>query len=319
MINKQNNRFKKTLLIVTVFLFIFSYQVFPQTMPLAEKQMDPAKKEKLLTQDLKELKKAKLLKVEERTKFLHYISDGSFPSQNILAEKIYFDKNGNRIEHINLQRDSLLENRQTFQYDSLGHLILTETYNALDIITLRRQSFYDEKGREVLIKYNEQKLRGENKAEIKYNEKNTLDELITYNPNGNILNILKMTYDDDRLISSETQDVQGRVIEKSVLNYDNDGNIISETLTINKDTSTIYYEYNSNGNLIKIKYHDATRYMDYNENGDLVEDRQIYYTGETEYKFKFIYYDNGLLKEIKSYSPNDRQTFSSVYEYEFYK
>lgn len=305
-------------LLITVF-FIFTREIFPQLMPLAEKQTDPVKKEKLLTQDLREIKKAKLLKVEERTRFLHYNSDGSFSSQKILAEKVYFDKKGNKIEHINLKSDSLLENRQTFQYDSLGHLILTESYNENDYVVVRRQSIYDEKGREVLRKFNEAKSRGESKAEMKYNENNLLDELITYRPNGKILTIIKMYYDKSRLVSFESQNENGTVVDKSFLKYDNDGNIISETITNNKDSATVFYEYNSDGYVTKIKYPDATRYMEYNSNGDLIEDKQIYHTGEPEFKLRFTYYDNGLIKESIRFSSDDKPSFFSVYDYEFYK
>jgi antitoxin component YwqK of YwqJK toxin-antitoxin module len=288
-------------------------------MPLAEKQTDPVKKEKLLTQDLREIKKAKLLKVEERTRFLHYNSDGSFSSQKILAEKVYFDKNGNKIEHINLKSDSLLENRQTFQYDSLGQLILTESYNENDYVVVRRQSFYDEKGREILRKFNEAKSRGESKAEMKYNENNLLDELITYRPNGKILTIIKMYYNNGRLVSFESQNEHGIVVDKSFLKYDNNGNIISETITNNKDSATVYYEYNTDGYVTKIKYPDATRYMEYNSKGDLIEDKQIYHTGEQEFKLRFTYYENGLIKESIRYSSDDKPSFYSVYEYDFYK
>lgn len=305
-------------LFITVFFF-FGREIFPQLMPLAEKQTDPIKKEKLLTQDLREIKKAKLLKVEERTRFLHYNADGSFSSQKILAEKVYFDKNGNKIEHINLKSDSLLENRQTFQYDSMGHLILTESYNEHDYVVLRRQSTYDEKGREILRIFKEAKSRGESKAEMKYNENNLLDELITYKPNGKILTIIKMYYDNGRLISFESQNEHGAVVDKSFLKYDNDGNIISETITNNKDSATVYYEYNTDGYVTKIKYPDATRYMEYNSDGDLIEDKQIYHTGETEFKLRFTYYDNGLMKESIRYSSDDKPTFYSVYDYEFYK
>jgi antitoxin component YwqK of YwqJK toxin-antitoxin module len=305
-------------LFITVFFF-FGREILPQLMPLAEKQTDPVKKEKLITQDLREIKKAKLLKVEERTRFLHYNSDGSFSSQKILAEKVYFDKNGNKIEHINLKSDSLLENRQTFQYDSMGHLILTESYNEHDYVVLRRQSSYDEKGREILRIFKEAKSRGESKAEMKYNEDNLLDELITYKPNGKILTIIKMYYDNGRLISFESQNEHGAVVDKSFLKYDNDGNIISETITNNKDSATVYYEYNTDGYVTKIKYPDATRYMEYNSNGDLIEDKQIYHTGETEFKLRFTYYDNGLIKESIRYSSDDKPTFYSVYDYEFYK
>lgn len=305
-------------LFITVFFF-FGREIFPQLMPLAEKQTDPIKKEKLLTQDLREIKKAKLLKVEERTRFLHYNADGSFSSQKILAEKVYFDKNGNKIEHINLKSDSLLENRQTFQYDSMGHLILTESYNEHDYVVLRRQSSYDEKGREILRIFKEAKSRGESKAEMKYNENNLLDELITYKPNGKILTIIKMYYDNGRLISFESQNEHGAVVDKSFLKYDNDGNIISETITNNKDSATVYYEYNTDGYVTKIKYPDATRYMEYNSDGDLIEDKQIYHTGETEFKLRFTYYDNGLMKESIRYSSDDKPTFYSVYDYEFYK
>lgn len=309
---------KFSYLVITLF-FIFSREIFSQLMPLAEKQTDPIKKEKLLTQDLREIKKAKLLKVEERTRFLHYNADGSFSSQKILAEKVYFDKNGNKIEHINLKSDSLLENRQTFQYDSMGHLILTESYNEHDYVVLRRQSTYDEKGREILRIFKEAKSRGESKAEMKYNENNLLDELITYKPNGKILTIIKMYYDNGRLISFESQNEHGAVVDKSFLKYDNDGNIISETITNNKDSATVYYEYNTDGYVTKIKYPDATRYMEYNSDGDLIEDKQIYHTGETEFKLRFTYYDNGLMKESIRYSSDDKPTFYSVYDYEFYK
>ncbi|MEW6508013.1 MAG: hypothetical protein AB1432_09740 [Bacteroidota bacterium] len=310
---------KKILFGLLTILFFFNQEVFSQLMPLAEKQTDIVKKEKLFTQDIKEIKKAKLLKVEERTRFLHYNPDGSFSSLKILAEKVYFDKNGNKIEHINLKSDSLLENRQTFQYDSLGQLILTESYNEHDFVIVRRQSFYDDKGREILRKFNEAKSKGESKAEMKYNEKDQLEELITYRPNGKILTIIKIYYENGRMVSFESQNENGKVIDKSFLKYDGEGNIISETITNNKDSATVYYEYNSDGYVTTIKYPDATRYMNYNQNGDLIEDKQIYHTGETEFKLRFTYFDNGLLKESTKYSSDDKPTFYSTYEYEFYK
>lgn len=313
------NNFRNILFLLITVLFIANTEVFSQLMSLAEKQTDPIKKEKLLTQDIREIKKAKLLKVEERTRFLHYNPDGSFSSQKILAEKVYFDKNGNKIEHINLKSDSLLENRQTFQYDSLNQLIVTEYYNENDYVIARRISKYDDKGREIERKFFDAKSKGESKAIMVYNNDNHLDELITYKPNGKILTIIKMYYQDGRLISFESQDENRKVIDKSILTYDESGNIISETITNNKDSATVYYEYNSDGYLTKIKYSDATRFMEYNQNGDLVEDKQIYHTGESEFKLRFTYYDNGLLKESIRYSSDDKPTFYSIYEYEFYK
>lgn len=319
MICKMNIISRKILYTLLIVLFAANTKIYSQLMSLAEKQTDPVKKEKLLTQDLREIKKAKLLKVEERTRFLHYNPDGSFSSQKILAEKAYFDKNGNKIEHVNLKSDSLLENRQTFQYDSLNQLIVTEYYNENDYVIARRQSSFDDKGREIERKIFDAKVKGESKAEMKYNDNNLLDELITYRPNGRILTIIKMYYDNGRLISFESQDEHRKVIDKSILTYDKDGNIISETITNNKDSATVHYEYNTDGYLIKIKYPDATRYMEYNKNGDLIEDKQVYHTGEAEFKLRFTYYDNGLIKESIRYSSDDKPTFYSVYEYEYYK
>lgn len=316
--NKFFNSFLSAFFALSL-LIIPVEKILSQSMPLAEKQMIEEKKEKLLTQEEKESVKAKLLKVKERTKFAYYNEDGSFSSQKVLLEKVYFDEKGNRTEHIILKADSLLDRRFTYNYDSLGNAIKSEVYNEYDNIIFKRESVYNEKSKEISRKYWEAKSKGESYAELKYNEQKLLSELIAYRPNGKIASIVKMIYDNGRLAGIETLNENGKIIDKSVLIYDGSGNITSEVFTTQKDTATFKYTYNSDDYLIKTEYPDATRYMEYDANGNLIEDKQIYYTGEREFKVRFSYYDNGLIKEEIRFSADDKPSFYSVFEYEFYK
>lgn len=300
-------------------LLVPAEKLFSQSMPLAEKQLIKEKKEKLLTQEEKESAKAKLLRVKERTKFAYYNEDGSFSAQKVLLEKVYFDENGNRTEQIILKADSLLDRRFTYYYDSLGNGIKGESYNEYDNIIFKRESVFNDKSKEISRKYWEAKSKGESFAELKYNDQNLLSELIAYRPNGKIASIVKMIYENGRLASVETHSDKGKILDKSILIYDGRGNITSEIFTTSKDTAAFKYTYNSDDYLIKAEYPDATRYMDYDENGNMIEDKQIYYTGEREFKVRFSYYDNGLIKEEIRYSTDDKPSFYSVYEYEFYK
>jgi hypothetical protein len=318
-INKENNFSLYSKCVLVFFLFTL-IKVYSQTIPLSDKQTNPEKKAKLLSQDTKEYLKAKKLKVSEITRFTSgYNEDGSLPEKKTFAEKIYFDKNGNRIEHIILKPDSLLDNRQTFSYDTKGNVVVAEVYNDNDNLIFRRESIYNEKSNEVTRVFSEAKTKGKSKAEMKYNDADQLEEVITYKPNGQINTLVKIFYENGRMILTENQNAKGATVEESILSYDSDGNIIQELITNGKDSVAFKYEYNENGFLASIKYADATRFMDYDENGNIIEDRQFLLTGEREFLVRFNYYDNGLIKEEIRYSVDDKPNFYSIFEYIFYK
>lgn len=270
-------------------------------------------------QSVKEIEKAKKLKVKTRIRHAaFYNAQGKLPNKMTLTEKTFFDKNGLRKEQIRYTSLGKIDLRYTFKYDNFGRIIRMDVYDGANKLIGKKESKYDINGNEVERILFDEERGGPAKMLFKYDNEKNLIEIKNFNDKGELINIFKNVWEKGKLVNSEIEDNNGKVIVKTHFVYDNNGNLIKEE--VNESSQyVISYKYDSKGNLIEISNPQTKRYMTYNQNNDLVEDKLYSSNGSRQYRVTFNYLKNGLQNEEIRYDNSDNPVFYGKYTYEFYK
>jgi YD repeat-containing protein len=276
-------------------------------------------KNEIKEQGVKEIEKAKKIKVKTRFRYAaFYNAQGKLPKKLTLTEKTFFDKNGLRKEQIRYTSLGKIDLRYTFKYDNLGRIIRMDVYNASNKLIGKKESKYDLSGNEVERILFDQERGTPSKMIFKYDKENNLIETRNFNDKGELINIFKNFWDNGKLINSQIENKDGKIIVKTHFTYDNNGKVIKEEVT-ESSPYTINYKYDSNGNLIEIANPQTKRYMSYNQNNDLIEDKLYSSDGSRQYRITFNYLKNGLQNEEIRYDNSDNPVFYGKYKYEYFK
>ncbi len=305
---------KITFLLVLFFLFLGINSLHAQYYNENERTKNEIKE-----QGVKEIEKAKKLKVKTRYRYAaFYNAQGKLPKQLTLTEKTFFDKNGLRKEQIRYTSLGKIDLRYTFYYDNLGRQIKMVVYDPSNKLVGKKESKYDFNGNEVERILLDQERGNPSKMIFKYDNENKLIETKNFNDKGELINLFKNFWENGKLNYSQIEDKNGRIIVKTYFTYDNSGKVIKEEVT-ESSPYTINYKYDLNGNLIEISNPQTKRYMSYNQNNDLIEDRLFSSDGLRQYKITFNYLKNGLQNEEIRYDNSDNPVFYGKYKYEYFK
>lgn len=278
------------------------------------------KKKEIIEQNVKELNKAKELKVKVRKRYAGFFgSNGSRPTKMVLVEELIFDENGNRKNHIRYKSTGEVDLNYEFHYDSNGNLISMDTYDGHGNLKGRRESQYDQNKNEIVRKLMDSRNPGELKTEYKYDNQNKLIKTINYKKDNNVVSTQTFEYDGELLKKSITRDSNGQLLSEVSYEYNSEGYLIKETQKGVQGNTTRNYEYDNKGNLIRVIDQQSRREFKYDSNGNLIEDKLFLSDGSRQFRVTFSYYDNGLQKEEIRYSNDERPAFIAKYEYEFYK
>lgn len=277
------------------------------------------KKNEIKEQGVKELEKAKKLKVKTRFRYAaFYNAQGKLPKKLVLTEKTYFDKNGLRKEQIRFTSLGKVDLRYTFKYDNFGRIIKMEVYNASNNLVGKKESKYDLNGNEIERILVDQERGNPSKMIFNYDNENRLIETKNFNDKGELINLFKNAWNNDKLVNSQIENNDGKIIVKTHFTYDKNGKVIKEEVT-ESSSYTINYKYDTQGNLIEISNPQTKRYMTYDKNNDLIEDKLYSIDGSRQYRITFNYLKNGLQNEEIRYDNSDNPVFYGKYKYEFFK
>ncbi len=172
-----------------------------------------------------------------------YTATTTYADSEMVLEFEARDKNGNVIEY-HSYLENRLYNKHFYTYDENGNLTYYKAINTDDEIVS-----------ELTIKYAaDGSISHSLSHEYTYNDDGTLHKTTT----ETIVDVAENTENDDFAYSKHiTEIVNGEIICDEITAYDDNGNIVKVTTTINDYLSEQIYEYDSFGNKTKM-----SRYVD---------------------------------------------------------
>ncbi|MBX3008788.1 MAG: hypothetical protein KF816_12270 [Melioribacteraceae bacterium] len=314
-INKLSN-----IVLPALLLFVFtSCGKSQDNSEVAFKSGPSFKRNKIVEQDKKELIKQKEKKIKARYKYVtFYKYDGTLPEDRTLVEKISFDKNGLRTEHIRYKSTGEIDLVYSFKYDEEGRVIEMITRNGQDVMMGKRQTVFDKNGNEIEQVIINQRGAVEVRSVSEYDKNNNFKEIKNYSPKGDIVNTQTFLHNGN-VSKSIHKGFDGKISQEVDLTYNEMGLIVKEETKTPAGNILVTYKYDDKGNLIEHVNPQYRRTYIYNDNGDLLLDELITTEGVRQFKVKFTYDKNGMQKEEVRYTAEDKPAFYGVYEYEFYK
>lgn len=306
-------------IVLMMFMFLTITAFISYINANAQNNSNSKKKNEIVDQEQKELDKAKTLHVKTRTKYVAFYNRQGALGRTEIAEKMTFDKRGNRKIFIRYKGLGQMDFKYTYNYNSKGDLVEAATYDSKDEMATKRISKYDKKGNELERKMIDFSHQTNNKAIFTYDKAGNLIDTKTFSNKGELLSDLVISYKDGLIINAVTKNSKGQVSQEIFSTYDSNDRLIREDRKTSQGTYSINYKYDSRGNLIEISNPEYRRTYEYDSNGNLIEDQMYLPNGARQFRVHFNYYPNGLQKEEIRYDTEDKAAFNGRYEYEFYK
>jgi YD repeat-containing protein len=304
-----------TLSLIIVLSFSLYTTIICQTKKSAVK-----KKFEIVDQEQREFDKVKGLKVKSRIKNVaFYNKQGKLPAKLAIAEKIIFDKKGNRKILTKYKGQGMLDFKYKYSFNSKGNLIETATFDSMEKIATKRISKYDKKGNELERRMINFTHNSGNRAVFSYDADGNLVRTNNYDEKGGLISEIIMIYKDGLTVNALTKTAKGDTSQYITNTFDSFGRVVKEEHSGREGKFEITFKYDENGNVTEINNPSYRRTYEYDENSNLIEDKMYLPTGARQFRVQFSYYPNGLLKEEVRYDTNDKPAFSGTYVYEFYK
>jgi len=267
----------------------------------------------------RELEKAKKFKIQTRYRYAgFYETDGVTPQEKILVEKLSFDKNGNRKQLIRYQGNGEVDQTFSFSHDAKGRLIKMETRNSYDYVVGKRESKYDKNGYEV-----ERKLfdvrRGDHRVVFKNDKNGNIIESKNFDKSKKLAGRYENTFENGFPKKTTVYNKDGKVRREVWFIYNQEGKLIREDIKDLQGAYSVYYSYDSNGNIKEILTPQNKRVITYNENNEIIEDLMFNPEGVRQYRVAFSYLENTLQNDEIRYDNDDKPAFQANVKYEFYK
>lgn len=241
-------------------------------------------------------------------------------NEEYLEMEIFLDENGNAKEELKYTVDSVLEEKNSYEFNSNGKLLSHELLYAIDDISEKRVYNRNDKGFLVSeIKYYGSDS-GE-RTEYEYNDKNNVTAIVNYDEEGQFISREEITYDEkDNLIQRKTLDSDGRQVLKVVftppdnnqideIEYNSKDEIVSSTIIKfhenGKELSTV--QTNPQGKLI------TSIINTYDDRGNIIEKINKDYFSK---KIKYEYNDKDLLITQELFDDNGMLLRKNMFEYD---
>jgi len=250
---------------------------------------------KQLSQKDKEFEKIKKLNVKTRSAFTYYYNTKrEIKEDGKLSEKVIFNDEGLRVEHLKYFSNGDVNFRWVYDYNSDGVLNKTQTFDGEG--KLLHQKFYH---------YNEAGLEDSVKAVDAEADRKS--------------RIFHYTYDKGNLIERRVHNANDEHLFTETMEYDSvTGFKLREFKTDpNNVMLQTIYAYNDDGNLVETVANFYKFTYEYDENDNVVTEQLFRTDGGRQHKFVFIYQDDGLMSEKIRYDNSERKIFSIKYEYEY--
>lgn len=268
-------------------------------------------------------------------------------NQKILTR--HFDRQGNMIKEINYKFSGEASSRLTYDYNEDGQKTEYKNYDVTnDKLSYHQKIAYDDEGKKIKeagfdgisnfsIDYSYYD-NGKLKEIVKKRQSGEIEEKWDYTHDGNTTRI--KIYKGGKTLVNEViekrnymgklsekirYDDKGNEIKKTRFAYDTKGKLVEEKEYFKGELSfTLYYSYDSRGNLVKIdkQENNGKKYINNSYNYDPENNliRELWYEGNPDdYSKKTYNYDEAdNLKEVDSYYSVYKYKALYKYTYEFY-
>lgn len=323
----------RTLAIIFISLLYSSSQLFAQLPDAKLKKMVVNHDIEALTQFNHKFKEGKPEEDGYKNIYKEFDKDGNVTKemhyrQGEVSQRMTYkyDKKGNMTEFVNYSvRKDELKYRQTIAYNEDNNKVLENRYNGSEHF----QIYYDYHENGKLAKIRKMKLiPALNKYELqdkrvfthdqnvttikvmdpddqvvkkivnKYDDRGNLIEFNEYEPNGDRIKQISYAFNEDNMITKEEKYQKGNFIYSKSYDYDKEGNLVEVQKEQPEDKYVIskVYEYNKK-NLAKEMWFD-----------DMAE--------QYSHK-KFVYNDDGILKEVEVYYALYQYRILYRFDYEY--
>lgn len=295
-------------------LFTITNYIVPQiASPTTKKKGD------FISQDDREAKKIKQLKVKTRTTYAsYYDKKGQLPENKTLASKEFYNKDGLLTGIMEYNGVGKLISAYKFSYDSKGNPTKAESSESGGKSSVQI-SKYDSHGNEI-----ERRLTGsakkkrETKSLFKYDKNDNLIEAKNYS--GETFNNDQIIeYKNGKKVSTTYRDAEGKTILVITPEYDSAGKLIKEVRKDANASVVFTYKYDAKGNLSEMVDNETKRYYSSDEKGNVIEHKMYLLDGRRQLRIVFKYGDNGLQTEQIRYDNDEKPVLYTEIKYEYYK
>jgi hypothetical protein len=240
--------------------------------------------------------------------------------EEYLELNLLFDDKGNVIEESKFTSDGELEEKNSYEYNNDGKLLLHTLLYAVDDVTEKRVLTRNEKGNLISeIKYYGSDS-GE-KTEYEYNAKENVSAVIRYDEEGDFISREEIIYDDkDSLRERKTIDAKNNLISRiSFTTPVNDEIEESEYNEKNEIVSTTTIKFNDKGKELTVRQTNPQGKLissvlnTYDENGNIIEKiNKDFYSKKVRYEYN----DKNLITSQEIFDENGMLLRKNMYEYD---
>ncbi|OGU55864.1 MAG: hypothetical protein A2V66_18010 [Ignavibacteria bacterium RBG_13_36_8] len=277
---------------------------------------------RFITQEDKELEKAKKFKVKTRTAVIyHHGSFAKIAPEGVINEYLKYDSNGNKVEHTRFKGGKSVDTKWKYEYDDKGNIITLQGIDDTGRLQYQRVSTYNKNSSEIERREYKITSKEEYKIIYDYNEFGKLKRSDTYNSKGEKIWSEQLNYEGQNLTEQKSYNQAGENVSMMKFKCNKTGSVTEEIQVdpkTKKSTTINTYKYDKKGNLIEQISSNFKQMFEYNNRGDVVEDIMYNAFGGRQHKFKIEYDEKGLLIKRIRYNSNDKQVYTVKYEYEYY-
>lgn len=173
-----------------------------------------------------------------------------------LYQRTEYDESGHLLSEETFMADGSLEHKSSYTFDNEGRMIEEILVEEGDIISEHRTMEYDQKGR-LLSEKRHYLDESYDESTYTYDAEDRIIEKVTAGSDGEFGSKLIFRYEGKYLVSETEYDIDGDILSSREFEYDEKGNLISESINSPEETFEASHEYDDNGHRkVSRKYDD---------------------------------------------------------------
>jgi len=263
-----------------------------------------------------------------------------YDDEKFVKEYHEYDENGNETQKVIYLNETEIEEKIISKYNDQGNVIEEISYgennelntktlyfrnenNKLNQVILEyadgsktiRKYTYSKEDKEILITEISDENEFESKELVILNNDGAVIEKQIINEFNDVTEKRVYEYNEDKNLLLETLFENNKAVSITKYTYNDKKNVTKRTITSsdNKLIDVVNYSYDTNGNLIEQQYGDYTLFkIEYNESGKVISEQKVNSMGIVEYLKKYFYNENGNVEKEEDISSSIR------YEYDYY-